>query len=142
MCSARIVQTECNRACSILLRCSLCSARIVQTEYNRACSILPRRSLTYAMLVQVECNRACSILPRRSLTYAKIIIFFFSFLYIPIRFRKILYLILFLKQLSLFINMLTMYIIFIYYAGGMIDIDLPSWLLQFSVQPSYFCRTF
>ena len=38
--------------------------------------------------------------------------------------------------------MLTMYISFIYYAGGMIGIDLPSWLLQFSAQPSYFCRTF
>ena len=117
-------------------------AKLVQVERNRACSVLPRCRLTYSMLVQVECNRACSILPRRHLIYAKIIIFFFSSLYIPIRFRKILYLILFLKQLSLFINMLTLYISFIYYAGGMIDIDLPSRLLQFSVQPSYFCRTF
>ena len=46
------MQTERNRTCSKLLRCSLSYAKIMQTERNRACSKLLRCSLSYAKIIK------------------------------------------------------------------------------------------
>ena len=46
------MQTERNRTCSKLLRCSLSYAKIMQTERNRTCSKLLRCSLSYAKIIK------------------------------------------------------------------------------------------
>ena len=48
------------------------NAKIMQTERNKACFKLPRCSLSYAKIMQVECNQTCLNLLRRNLSYAKI----------------------------------------------------------------------
>ena len=53
----------------------------MQTERNRTCSKLLRCSLSYAKIMQTECNRACSKLLRCSLSYAKVVNFTLSMKY-------------------------------------------------------------